>query len=170
MQLLKKKSNVDEEKFMELIDARKDSFYRVAYSYTRNREDALDVVSESVCKAYTHLHRLEDVGAFYPWFYRILSNTALSLLRKRKNHVSLEDISETASEPEPVADIIALRMELERLEQQQREILLLKFNDGLTFREIAELTGKNENSIKYSYYQGLKRLKERMEPYERQTI
>ena len=51
---------------MELIDARKDSFYCVAYSYTRNREDALDVVSESVCKAYTHLHRLEDVDAFYP--------------------------------------------------------------------------------------------------------
>ena len=51
-------------------------------------------------------------------------------------------------EPEPVADIIALRMELERLEQQQREKVLLKFNDGLPFREIAELAGKNENSIK----------------------
>lgn len=65
-----------------------------------------------------------------------------------ENHVLLEYISETAAEPEPVADIIALRMELERLEQQQREKVLLKFNDGLPFREIAELAGKNENSIK----------------------
>lgn len=129
---------------MELIDARKDSFYCVAYSYTRNREDALDVASESVCKAYTHLHRLEDVDAFYPQCptRRYLCGG------NGKNHVLLEYISETAAEPEPVADIIALRMELERLEQQQREKVLLKFNDGLPFREIAELSGKNENSIK----------------------
>ena len=89
---------------MELIDARKDSFYCVAYSYTRNREDALDVVSESVCKAYTHLHRLEDVDAFYPQCptRRYLCGG------NGKNHVLLEYISETAAEPEPVADIIAL--------------------------------------------------------------
>lgn len=77
MQLLKKHPAISEETFLELIDAKKDSFYRVAYSYTRHREDALDVVSESVCKAYTHLHHLTDPDSFYPWFYRILSNTAL---------------------------------------------------------------------------------------------
>lgn len=48
MQLLKKHPAISEETFLELIDAKKDSFYRVAYSYTRHREDALDVVSESV--------------------------------------------------------------------------------------------------------------------------
>ena len=80
---------------MELIDARKDSFYCVAYSYTRNREDALDVVSESV---------LEDVDAFYPQ-----CPTRRCLCGGNgKNHVLLEYISETAAEPEPVADIIAL--------------------------------------------------------------
>ena len=65
MQLLKKHPAISEETFLELIDAKKDSFYRVAYSYTRHREDALDVVSESVCKACTHLHHLKDPDSFY---------------------------------------------------------------------------------------------------------
>lgn len=142
MQLLKKHPAISEETFLELIDAKKDSFHRIAYSYTRHREDALDVVSESVCKAYTHLHHLTDPDSFYPWFYRILSNTALTFVKRYRRFASLEDWDESVTPMEQTAEILAMREELARLEQKYREVLILKFNQELTFREIAELTGK----------------------------
>lgn len=166
MQLLKRHPVICEETFLELIDAKKDSFYRVAYSYTRHREDALDVVSESVCKAYTNLHHLKDPDAFYPWFYRILSNTALTFVKRHRHLASLEDWDESITPMEQTAEILTMREELARLDQKYREVLILKFSQDLTFREIAQLTGKSENTIKTIYYHGIERLRERMNPDE----
>lgn len=118
----KKHPAISEETFLELIDAKKDSFYRVAYSYTRHREDALDVVSESVCKAYTHLYHLKDPDSFYPWFYRILSNTALTFIKRHRRFASLEDWDESVTPMEQTAEILAMREELARLEQKYREV------------------------------------------------
>lgn len=165
MQLLKRHPSLSEEQFLELLDAKKDSFYRVAYSYTQHREDALDVVSESVCKAYTSLHHLKDADAFYPWFYRILSNTALSFVKRRGRQSSLEDWDEAVSPLENRAEILAVREELARLAPKYREVLILKFNEDMTFREIAQLTGRNENTIKTIYYRGIELLRERMNPH-----
>ena len=164
MQLLKRHPSLSEEQFLELLDAKKDSFYRVAYSYTQHREDALDVVSESVCKAYISLHHLKDADAFYPWFYRILSNTALSFVKRRGRQSSLEDWDEAVSPLENRAEILAVREELARLAPKYREVLILKFNEDMTFREIAQLTGRNENTIKTIYYRGIELLRERMNP------
>lgn len=166
MQLLHKHLKMTEEQFLELLDARKDSFYRVAYSYTNHREDALDVVSESVCKAYTNLHKLKDPAAFYSWFYRILSNTARTFVKKRRHFSSIEEFEEIPAPAERTTEILAVREELRQMEQKYREVLILKFNQDLTFREIAELTGKNENTIKTIYYQGLQQLRERMNPHD----
>ena len=52
MQLHKSRPELSDEEFLALIEARKDSFYRVAYGYVRNSEDAKDLVQEAVCKAY----------------------------------------------------------------------------------------------------------------------
>ncbi len=67
---------------------------------------------------------------------------------------------------EQTAEILAMREELARLEQKYREVLILKFNQDLTFREIAELTEKNENTVKTIYYHALELLRERMNPHE----
>lgn len=165
MQLLKKKVQIDETQFLALIEAKKSSFYRVAYSYTNHREDALDVVSEAVCKAFMNLNNLKDPDAFYPWFYRILANTAISFLRVRNRFTSLEDWEEPVDSSDHTTDILAVREELNRLDQTYREILLLKCSDGLTFREIAALTGRKESTVKTTYYRGIELLKERMNPH-----
>lgn len=67
---------------------------------------------------------------------------------------------------EQTAEILAMREELARLEQKYREVLILKFNQELTFREITELTGKNENTVKTICYHAPELLRERMNPHE----
>lgn len=83
MQLQFSHPSISDSEFVERIEQKKASFYRVAFGYTRNEDDALEVVQEAVCKAYTAKWRLRDPERFYPWFYRILTNTALSFLRRR---------------------------------------------------------------------------------------
>ena len=79
MQLRADRELTDEE-FLGLIEAKSDSFYRVAYGYVHNAEDAKDIVQDAVCKAYVGKASLKDREKFYPWFYRILAHTASSFL------------------------------------------------------------------------------------------
>ena len=60
------------------------AFYRLAYSYVKNREAALDVVQEAVVKALQHISSLRNTDYMKTWFYRILVNECLMYLRKRK--------------------------------------------------------------------------------------
>ena len=74
-------------------------FYRLAYSYVRNREDALDVVQNAVCRALEHYQTLRSQEAVRTWFYRILVNECLMFLRSRKQtFVEDEKLEETSYE------------------------------------------------------------------------
>lgn len=64
------------------IEAHQDSFYRIAFTYVKDREAALDVVQNAVVQALTHAHTLRDPSCMRTWFYRILVNEGLGYLRK----------------------------------------------------------------------------------------
>jgi RNA polymerase sigma-70 factor (ECF subfamily) len=63
-----------------LILQNKDSFYRLAYSYVRNQEDALDIVQDSIHKALKNQHQLKNAYTVKSWFYRIVVTTSLDFL------------------------------------------------------------------------------------------
>ncbi|NCB64190.1 MAG: sigma-70 family RNA polymerase sigma factor [Clostridia bacterium] len=164
MQLLNSHHPITDSEFTELVEQKQGSFYRVAYGYAKNQEDALEIVQETVCKAFAGKHRLKDATRFYPWFYRILANTAVSFLRKRSTFLPLEEWSETpTSEGEENRDeAIWLKDELRRLDAKSRTVVIFKIYEDMTFREIAEVMKKPESTIKSEYYRGLNLLKERM--------
>ncbi|HIY20331.1 MAG TPA: RNA polymerase sigma factor [Candidatus Flavonifractor merdigallinarum] len=165
MQLQKENKPISDAEFLTLIEDKSDSFYRVAYGYVRNSEDAKDIVQETVCKAYVAKGRLNDPNKFYPWFYRILANTAISYLRKHSRTVAWdEEILERAVlEEENWGDSLWIRESLKRLEAKSRTVIILKIYENMTFAEIAQILKKPENSVKSLYYRGLKLLKERMQ-------
>ena len=59
-------------------------FYRLAFSYVKNQEDALDVVQSAVCKALEHYGELKNEAALKTWFYRIVLHESIILYNKRK--------------------------------------------------------------------------------------
>ena len=69
----------------EYIEAHQDSFYRVAFTYVKDRDAALDVVQNAVVQALTHIHTLREPAYMRTWFYRILVNEGLGYLRKNKH-------------------------------------------------------------------------------------
>ena len=64
-------------------------FYRLAYSYTKNQEDALDAVQNAVCKALEAFESIRNPGAIKTWFYRILINESLHILQNEKRRQCL---------------------------------------------------------------------------------
>ena len=164
MQLQKGKPGLSDEEFLQLIEARSNSFYRVAYGYVRNPEDAKDIVQEAVCKAYVGKKHLKEREKFYPWFYRILTHTAVSFLRKHARAVAWEKELLEAPQPqeEQWGDVLWVKDSLARIEEKSRTVIVLKIYENMTFAEIAQILRKPENSVKSLYYRGLKALRERM--------
>lgn len=135
-------------------------FYRLAYSYTRNQEDALDAVQSAVCKALEAFESIHNADAIKTWFYRILINECLSILKKRKRYALTADFEELDTPYyEKAYDREYVEDELDRLEPDVQEMIKLRFFEEMSLKEIASITGYNLNTVKTKLYRGLKKLR-----------
>lgn len=152
------------ERLIQYILANQDRFYRVAYSYTRHQEDALDVVQNAVCKALEAYEDIRNADAIKTWFYRILINECLTVLRKRNRIVLTADAAEQEAYYEkgydPGGDV---EQELEKLDMDIQEIIRLRFFEEMSLKEISCITGLKLNTVKTKLYRGLRLLKENIQ-------
>lgn len=153
------------ERLIQFILENQDRFYRVAYSYTKNQEDALDVVQSAVCKALEAHESIKSADAVKTWFYRILVNESLTVLKRRKKVVLTTDIpeQENAYYEEEYEKGDDIGRELGKLELDVQGIIKLRFFEEMSLKEIAGITGFNLNTVKTKLYRGLKLLKENIE-------
>ena len=135
-------------------------FYRLAYSYVRNREDALDVVQNAVCSALEHYQTLRSQEAIRTWFYRILVNECLMILRNRKQTFTEdENLEEASYEEQGFERWDDLYDSIGRLEPDTQMIIKLRFFEELSLKEIAHIMEMNLSTVKAKLYRGLKWLK-----------
>ncbi len=133
------------------------SLYRLAFTYVKNRDDAMDIVQESVYKAISNSASLRSQKAIRSWLCRIVVNTSLDFLRGRTQEVSTDQVPESGRE-DTYQDPDLIRA-LEVLEERERTIVVLRFFQELKLQEIAEITGENLNTVKTVLYRSLKKLK-----------
>ncbi len=143
---------------------------RLATHVLGSREDAEDAVQEAFLRAYRSLGSYEDRDRFGAWLTRILVNQCRTALTRRARTdgrtVPLADW-DWADEPETAeehpADRAALREELQRalatLDPAQREAVVLKFADDLTYEEIATMTGASVSALKMRVQRACRRLR-----------
>lgn len=139
-----------------------EKFYRLAFSYVRNQEDALDVVQNAIYKALDNYESVKNENAVNTWFYRILVNESLLFLRQRK--------AEMVPEEEKVLEIPYYEKQFEKeedlyeqincLEDDLQNIIKLRFFEELSLKEISEVMDMNLNTVKAKLYRGLKLLKQ----------
>ena len=147
--------------FREYITQNQQAFYRLAYSYTKNSDAALDVVQDAVVKGIEKLHTLRNPAYMKTWFYRILVNQALTYLRGKKV-VSLEEYTEStcpAAEEQDVAQNVDLYRAVQGLEPILRTIVILRFFEDMKLEDIAAITGAPLSTVKSRLYKALKLLK-----------
>lgn len=155
------------ENLIQYILENQDRFYRVAYSYTRNQEDALDVVQSAVCKALESYESINNTEAVRTWFYRILINECLAVIKKRKRVVLSDDaLAQEVYYEKSYESDDDIEKELDRLDLDVQGIIKLRFFEELSLKEISRIMGMNLNTVKTKLYRGLKQLKENMQEAE----
>ncbi|EMJ5872597.1 sigma-70 family RNA polymerase sigma factor [Clostridioides difficile] len=142
----------------------KDSFYRIAYSYTKNEEDALDVVQEAMYKALYSVENIKEVNYIKTWFYKILVRTSIDFIRKNRKYNNMTDIDliDEAGEYDKYTDL-DLRRALEELPIEYKSIIILRFFEDLKIEEVAIILDENVNTVKTRLYTALKKLKLKIE-------
>lgn len=160
MKLLSSNKKIKEKKVKDYIVNNQEGFYKVAYSYVKNQDDALDIVHDSICKALSKLDSLKDEEAIKPWFYKILINSSIDYIRKNSKYVALEEelLSDEHNSNDTYTDI-DLQRALEKLPEEYRVIIVLRYFEDMKIDEIANVLSQNTNTIKTKLYTGLRRLK-----------
>lgn len=150
-----------EKQFVDYIIENKEKHYRLALSYVKNADDALDVVQESIYKAISTADTLKNPDYLKTWFYKILVNTSLDLLRRRKKLVVVDDeaLSSFDSGTFDNCEDIDLQTALDNLPAQYRSVVVLRFFEDLKIEEIAAILDENVNTIKTRLYKSLKMLR-----------
>ncbi|MFL1469324.1 RNA polymerase sigma factor [Paraclostridium bifermentans] len=160
MKLLSSNKKIKEKKVKDYIVNNQESFYKVAYSYVKNQDDALDIVHDSICKALSKLDSLKDEEAIKPWFYKILINSSIDYIRKNSKYVTLEEeLSSDEHNSNDTYTDIDLQRALEKLPEEYRVIIVLRYFEDMKIDEIANVLSQNTNTIKTKLYTGLRRLK-----------
>lgn len=147
------------------IVGHQDSFYRLAFSYCKNQEAALDIIQEAILKAFSHLSSLKDPDLIRPWFYRILVNESLTYLRKNKRLIPMLEENMIPDNPghTDLSTSLTLYQEIDRLDEKLKTIIILRFFEDMKLEDIAAVTNCNLNTVKSRLYRALKLLKQSIE-------
>ena len=150
------------------IISNKEKYYRVAYSYVKNADDALDIMQESIYKAVAHVDSLQDINYINTWFYRIIVNTSIDFLRKQKKVIPVEDeiLENFISESNDEYENFDLQKAMDDLPEKYKSVVVLRYFEDLKIEEIAEILNENTNTIKTRLYKTLKLLRIKMDDYE----
>lgn len=151
----------DDNAFYELINERKSQLYKTAYAYVKNKEEAMDIVSDTVYKAYISIKKLKEPSLFNTWLTRILINTSLDCLKKSSRVVSFEenantDIFKVSKGPE---EIIDLKVAVDRLDGKYKTIVILKYFQDMTLVEIAKILQCPLGTVKTMLHKALGELR-----------
>ena len=136
-------------------------FYRLAMSYVKNRDAALDVVQEAIVKALSKVDTVRELAYLKTWFYRILINEAMNHFRRNRNLVSLEEVmADRAAEPRDPGERLDLYDAIDRLSFPEQTVIKLRYFEDMKLEEIAQATGANLNTVKSRLYKAIRKLKD----------
>ena len=163
-------SKDDLDAFEVLVSRHQNRIYRMAFAALRRDEEAWDVSQEIFIKVYNARHTYVENAKFTTWLYRIANNAIIDRLRQiqRKQHVySMDDM---LSEPASTDRTTHAHLELDEirgsmgealwlLSERQRSMVILKYYEGFSVKEIAEVFECANGTVKATLFQAVQHLK-----------
>jgi RNA polymerase sigma-70 factor (ECF subfamily) len=166
-----------EEGFRQLLARYESYIYSLCFRLTGNREDALDLTQETFIKVINGLDKFQINRAFKPWLRQVTVNACCNFLRKRSPAgISLEqplDGGLTLANMHPAGEDPAREVEwrdtrrllwelAEQLPPVYRLVLVLRHQEGMSYRDIAAVTGLPESTVKTHLFRARQRLRQGM--------
>lgn len=128
---------MDQQEFTTRVEAIKARLYRTAYLYLGSEADALDAVSEAICRALRRLKQLQTPALFETWITRILINTCQDELRRRRRFHPGGDTALPDTTGPDAYEHLPLKEAIRRLPEDLRSVVILRFFSGYTQAETA---------------------------------
>lgn len=173
----------DRAEFARLVETYSGVIYRVALKMLEDTQDAEDILQETFIKAFRHLKNFDGRSSLSTWLYRIATNEALMLIRKRKNiPLPLGEKDDTDSEMEPPSQIIDwccmpeeemmstearayMNHAVEQLPPTLRAVFVLRDIEGLSTEETSSVLELSEAAVKTRLSRARMRLRELLSAY-----
>lgn len=166
--LIEKYLEGDEKSLEILIQNYLGPIYRFAYRYAGNEKDAEDITQDVFVKMWRNLKKFDQNKSFKTWIFSIAKNTAIDFLRKSRSasggkkaipFSQEETFADTAPLPQEIFEkqeiIQGLKSMIARLFPKYQTVLSLRYDNGFTFREIAETLDEPLHTVKSRHRRGL---------------
>jgi len=175
-EVLKAAAKGDRKAFGQLVRAYQRRAYAAAYSLVGNREDALELSQDAFVKAFRAMKRFDVNMPFYPWLHRIVRNTSLNHLKKKKRRgeSSLDELMESGFDAHDTSHtpmdrasrgelLKQIQYAMTQLTPEQQEILRLRHFMELSYGEIAEALEIPQGTVMSRLHGARKKLRTIME-------
>ncbi|MDB4978060.1 MAG: polymerase sigma factor, sigma-70 family [Candidatus Peribacteria bacterium] len=155
-----------EKQFEEAYEKYSDAIFRHCYFRVFDREQGKELMQEAFMRAWTYLADGKTVDNMRAFLYRIANNLIIDYVRKKKE-ISLDDLQmkgidpgyDATAEMQRRVDESSIMANLVYLEKDYREALVMRYIDGLSPAEIAQVLGESANTISVRLHRGLKQLR-----------
>ncbi|MCX5385237.1 SigE family RNA polymerase sigma factor [Streptomyces sp. NBC_00083] len=158
------RATVSEAEFTAYVQERRASLYATAYHLTGDRFEAEDLLQSALFSTYRAWDRISDKAAVGGYLRRTMTNLHISAWRRRKlNEYPTEELPETAGDTDAMRGTelrAVLWQALARLPETQRTMLVLRYYEGRTDPEIADILDISVGTVKSSIWRSLRRLRE----------
>lgn len=175
--------NVNDQKLVEnYLSGQRDAFsmlydryvgkiYRFVYYKTLHKETAEDIVADVFYKAMDGLHGYHaSKGPFSAWIYTIARNAVVDHYRNHRSTSNIDDIFDiplherTEERIDAKETLSKIEKYMETLSPRQREIITLRVWDDMSYRDIADIVGGSEESVKMMFLRSIKTIREKFGP------
>jgi RNA polymerase sigma-70 factor (ECF subfamily) len=148
-----------------LIVARKDVLYKIAFLHLKNEEDSVEVVNETIFKAYKAYKKLKEPQFFNTWITRILINCVSDVLKKKNKTLYFEDFHlnirfrDLKSEEKDIEQEMDLYDAVDKLKGLCKTVIILKYFEDYTIDKIAEILNCSTSKVKNNLHKALTQLR-----------
>ncbi|MGN1266489.1 MAG: RNA polymerase sigma factor [Dorea sp.] len=151
---------IDKTWFSDKVHTHQEELYRLAFYIMKNKEDAEDVLQETLLRAYNHLEQLNNVKYFKTWITRILMNTAFEMQRKQKSNLNLDDYAEKVGISEDITTAVMMERAIQKLDEKYQQVIWLYYYEDYSIKEISEVLNVSIVNVKQRLSRSRKALKE----------
>jgi RNA polymerase sigma-70 factor (ECF subfamily) len=166
----------DKEAFVTLTRLYQKKVFQLAYSYFRNKEDALDIVQETFLRFHQKAHMFDAGKNFQNWLLQMAKNICIDYyrkhhkknnkLRQKENIEEMEHASHDSSHHDPTSDLKEIFSRcLEKLSDKQRMIFVMKHYNHLHYQEIAQILDIALGTVKSLHFKAVRNLRTLMSPF-----
>ncbi len=168
--LVKRAQGGDADAFVQLMEENRQSMYKTAICYVKNPEDAADIIQDTILTAFEKIGDLREASYFKTWLMRILINKCNDFLDERSWEMAFEEVPEGESgdgnDRNPVLEHMIYEELLQSVEEKYRDILVLYYVEGFSTKEIADILGMKDATVRTRLRRGREKL---VRAYERQA-